>query len=362
MKRFLLTLAGISMMMTALAQAPSLQVCMDRGYTLTSESEATGAAAGTYTWYEDGTPVDNSNTASLTIAAGTRAAGVYEYVRMAGSVECEVSSNTFTVTVNPVPAIHTASQTVNQGTPISTILYTASAGATISMTGSLPPGVNGNASGASFIISGTPSATGTFGYELISTMAGCTSTATAGTITVIAGPPDNVLISFCTQCCWDGAAWVNCYVTTHAYPFNNASVNTTVTWMGGGTDYYPGASSDVNGRANTAAITGSTGTSAVQLCKDLGAGWYLPAYEELQNMSAGAHLSYLPYNGRPGANLLATPEDYYWSSTEWYNNGGRYTDNTEANKARVPIVHSVGHVSNQAKNGSNYYVRCAWRP
>jgi hypothetical protein len=160
---------------------------MDRGYTLTSESEATGAAAGTYTWYEDGVAVDNSNTASLTIAAGTKAAGVYEYVRMAGSEECEVSSNTFTVTVNPVPAIHTASQTVNQGTPISTILYVASAGATISMTGTLPPGVTSAVNGSSYTISGTPSGTGTFGYELISTMAGCTSTATAGTITVTCG-------------------------------------------------------------------------------------------------------------------------------------------------------------------------------
>jgi hypothetical protein len=132
--------------------------------------------------------------------------------------------------------------------------------------------------------------------------------------------------------------------------------------MGGNTTYYSGASSDRNGRANTAAITGSTGTSAVQLCKNLGCGWYLPAYEELQNMSARQHEAYPSLNGLPGANLLATPTNYYWSSTEWYDNGGRYNTTDEGNKLNVPIVNTNGHMSNVGKGGASYYVRCAWRP
>jgi hypothetical protein len=342
------------MMMTAL-MAQTLQVCMDRGYTLTSESEATGAAAGTYTWYEDGTPVDNSNTASLTIAAGTKAAGVYEYVRMAGSVECEVSSNTYTVTVNPVPAIHTASQMASHGTPINTIIYTASAGATITMTGSLPPGVTGAVSGSSFTISGTPSATGTFGYELISTMAGCTSTATAGTITVTGGHP-TIPTTLCTKCCWNASAWVDCYVTTNAYPFDDSAASTTVVWSGNGITYYDGARSDKNGRANTASIA-SQGISAVQLCKDLGAGWYLPAYEELYAMSSGSATTYS--NNLPGAGILT--DGNHWSSTERYNNTGRYSsDNAGTNYIAVGII-ITGVLGGGDKRAPDL-VRCAWRP
>jgi hypothetical protein len=141
-----------------------------------------------YSWYEDGDLLDGENASSLTIAAG-KALGTYAYWRMAANEDCPdgVASNSFTVTVNPVPAIHTASQTVNQGTPISTILYIASAGAVISMTGSLPPGVTSAVNGSSYTISGTPSGTGTFGYALTSTLDDCTSDVTAGTITVTCG-------------------------------------------------------------------------------------------------------------------------------------------------------------------------------
>jgi hypothetical protein len=363
MKKFiLLTIMSIAAG-TLLAQ--TLPVCYGKGYTLSSTADAPATGATSYSWYEDGDLLDGENEASLIVAAG-KTVGDYAYVRVAANEACPdgVPSNTFTVTVNPVPAIHTASQTVAQGTPISTIIYTASAGATISMTGSLPPGVNGTPSGASFTISGTPWASGTFGYALTSTTEeGCTSAVTAGTITVyMPSPPGNVPTTLCTACCHNGAAWVDCYVTTNAYPFDNNSTTITVNWMGGNTTYYSGAASDKDGRTNTAAITGSAGTSAVQLCKNLGCGWYLPAYEELQNMSARQHESYPSLNGFSGANLLATPTGYYWSSTEWYRNGGRYNTTDEGHKLNVPIVNTNGHISNVGKGNASYYVRCAWRP
>jgi uncharacterized protein (TIGR02145 family) len=51
--------------------------------------------------------------------------------------------------------------------------------------GSFPTGVTGAASGSSFTISGTPSATSTRGYTLTTTVGGCASSSTAGTMTVV---------------------------------------------------------------------------------------------------------------------------------------------------------------------------------
>jgi hypothetical protein len=88
------------------AQAPvvDLTVCMDAGYTIPSGVDATGASAVTYQWYENGGAVGNSNTATLTVAAG-KEPGDYAYVRVATNADCPggVPSNTYTVRVLPVP-------------------------------------------------------------------------------------------------------------------------------------------------------------------------------------------------------------------------------------------------------------------
>jgi hypothetical protein len=94
----------------------------------------------------------------------------------------------------------------------------------------------------------------------------------------------------------------------------------------------------------------------VQICKNLGTGWYLPAYEELYAMSAGA--ANAASNNRAGANLLATPDVYYWSSTELYNNGGRIGSSTYQYFA--VLVSPNGNMTGDYKT-SNFYLRCAWR-
>jgi hypothetical protein len=107
----------------------------------------------------------------------------------------------------------------------------------------------------------------------------------------------------CPQCCYDGTGevWTDCYVSgTVAYDDH---------WSGNALTYYPGAVSSKNGRANAEAIASSTTTAnAVQTCKNLGAGWYLPAYAELSAMAYAFEIG--PHN--------------HWSSTEWYNNDGSY--------------------------------------
>jgi hypothetical protein len=166
----------------------------------------------------------------------------------------------------------------------------------------------------------------------------------------VPSPSMSVPFTLCPHCCYTGSAWVDCQVTTNA-------VSTSAPWSGNGETYYEGARSDKNGRANTAAIP-SQGASAVQLCKDLGAGWYLPAYEELVNMGDGSSSTYPPLNNRAGAGILT---GYHWSSTELYDNGGRHSDSLAVNQHRAMNVFMDGNLSGAPKN-FNYPVRCAWRP
>jgi hypothetical protein len=159
----------------------------------------------------------------------------------------------------------------------------------------------------------------------------------------------DVPITLCTQCGYNGSAWVDCYVMTNAVG--------GAQWSGNGENYYSGARSDRNGRANTASIS-SQGNSAVQICKNLGTGWYLPAYEELYAMSSGGANS--ASNNRAGAGILTG--GFHWSSTEAYNNGGRYNydSNTVYNKAAVRInTNGSPGVYNKTNNDLN--VRCVWR-
>jgi uncharacterized protein (TIGR02145 family) len=173
---------------------------------------------------------------------------------------------------------------------------------------------------------------------------------------VLAPPPTTL----CTQCCYNGSEWVDCYVTTNAYTFDNSSSSTTVSWLGGKTTYYSGARSDKDGRANTDAITGSTGTSAAPICQDLGTGWYLPAYEELVNMSDGANSSYSPMNGLGGAHLLRGKNAQYWSSTEAFVATGRLTSVSEAHKTMAVAVNEAGTPGRGTKGGQAY-LHCAVR-
>jgi hypothetical protein len=184
-----LTLLLIMSIPAGIAAAQDLTVCASKGYTLTSDADAVGEGLVTYQWLENNLPVPDSNSPTLTVAAG-HAAGDFAYVRVAATAACTLSSNTYTVRVNAAPTItHNdsggdVSQTVNLGTAISAISYTASNSATFTMTGSFPTGVTGNANGSSYTISGTPSATGTFGYSLTAAVGSCTSAAAVGTITV----------------------------------------------------------------------------------------------------------------------------------------------------------------------------------
>jgi hypothetical protein len=173
-------------------------VCLGADVTLTLSGSEIGWR---YQLYKDNMPVGSEKEGTgnaLVFSEASTDVGRFSYtVRTvdATGVQCEIAvSNVLAITVNIVPIIYhsggDASQTVNQNKAITAMTYTASNAATISMTGSFPKGVNGNASGSSYTISGTPTVTGSFGYSLTAAVGSCTSTATVGTITVnVPTPP-----------------------------------------------------------------------------------------------------------------------------------------------------------------------------
>jgi hypothetical protein len=320
------------------------------------------------TWVSAGGGVVNNNTVTFAsgAATGTKTVVARSAQTYTNAPVCYSATVTQSAAVNAIPTISRASssgsatQTVNLGTAISAISYTASNSATNFAIIGLPENVAGNANGSTYTISGTPAASGTFGYSLTAAASGCSSTAVAGTITVNAGPPGTVSTTFCPQCCYDGSAWVDCYVTTNAYPFASTVTNTSVVWSGNGARFYSGASgsgSDKNGRVNTAAISSSTTTvNAVQICKDLGTGWYLPAYEELNAMSTSTY--HLPLNDRLGALILT--EGCCWSSTEFAYNYGRYSDYSTNGQSYAEGMRGDGEWCFGHKTSANL-VHCAWR-
>jgi hypothetical protein len=351
------------------AQPVDLQVCYGKGYTLQSTAAAPAIGATSYTWYEDGKLLDGKTASSLTIPAG-KAAGAYAYVRVAANAECPtgVPSNTFTVRVLSAVSpgtITTASTTTTPGAnPNVTIAsLTDATGGSGSITYQWRRTGNSSATltgtTATYTI-GTDAANyataGTYYFNRYAKDATCNTAwvAATGTYTLYVPCPLGVPATLCTQCCWSGSTWMDCCATTNAYPFDNNTTNTVVVWSGNGNTFYSGASgtythySDRDGRVNTANIPSSTITvNAVQICKDLGAGWYLPAYEELVKMSA--------------ASLLDKPDSYYWSSTECYRNGGRYSHSNTDYQAAAVLVPYYGYLYNNFKSRADYYVHCAWR-
>jgi hypothetical protein len=307
---------------------------------------------------------------SNTVSPRTVNASDTYYAVATSAAGCESSTMSVSVTIKPVPAITPvsgsgpANQIVDQNTAITAMTYTATNSAVISMSGNFPAGITGTPSGSSYTISGTPTAVGTFGYSLTATAAnGCISTA-GGAFTVNIACPTSIPTTLCPQCAWDGAAWVDCCVTSHIYPFDGTPYIVQRWSALNDATFYSGASgpgSDKNGRANTAAISSTYYYSAVQICKNLGTGWYLPAYEELVNMGRGIGIS--PLNNRPAFNMLG-PNDDCWSSTETYGNGGRFSIDSEEYKEQAVTVWVSSDMRSRTKTSGGIYnvVRCVWRP
>jgi hypothetical protein len=160
---------------------------------------ASGTAGSTFTWLGTAGTASGTGNGTLTVsgsATGTKSVSAYARLTSSGTTCQSANAATVTAVVNPIPTITltsatgTANQTVNAGTEMTAISYTANNSATITLNSgsSFPTGVSGNANGSSYTISGTPSTTGTFGYSFTAVASGCSSTAAVGTLTVNAVP------------------------------------------------------------------------------------------------------------------------------------------------------------------------------
>jgi hypothetical protein len=138
-----------------------------------------------------------SATNSFTTPSISASTVYYAEARIATTGCVSVSRTAVLATVNAVPKIEriggAASQSVNLGTAITAMTYTASNATSISRSGStFPSGLNVATSGSSYSIYGTSSAAGVFGYTMTTANNnGCTNATASGTITVIAVTPPN---------------------------------------------------------------------------------------------------------------------------------------------------------------------------
>jgi uncharacterized protein (TIGR02145 family) len=163
--------------------------------TVTISATRSGAVIDWYAAASGGIVLSGgSATNSFTTPSISASTVYYAEARIATTGCVSASRTAVTASVNAVPIIEriggTASQTVTQGSAISTNIFTATNATSISRSGSLPTGVSGTATtnAATYTINGTPSTasiTGTYNYTVTaSNTNGCPSASISGTITV----------------------------------------------------------------------------------------------------------------------------------------------------------------------------------
>ncbi len=147
-------------------------------------------------------PLDYSGTATLTLTTN------------GGS--CGIATDSKTQVVNPSATIvltsGSSTQTLCQGLAITNIVYSIGGGGTGAWVTGLPAGVNGSYSGGLFTITGTPTVTGTYNYE-VTTIGTCSQTSANGTITVNPNATITLTSGSSTQTVCQGSAVTNIVYT-----------------------------------------------------------------------------------------------------------------------------------------------------
>ncbi|MDR2450050.1 MAG: hypothetical protein LBD52_08860 [Prevotellaceae bacterium] len=102
-KQILFLAAFCCMAMSAVAQTVDMHLATPQSYTINNTADAVSgtAAAVTYRWLENGTPISGATAVNYTIPAN-KSAGIYTYIRQANSKECIEwqNSNAFTVQID----------------------------------------------------------------------------------------------------------------------------------------------------------------------------------------------------------------------------------------------------------------------
>ncbi|HKJ48357.1 MAG TPA: hypothetical protein VJ973_04675, partial [Christiangramia sp.] len=143
-----------------------------------TDASASGLPAGLAGNFDDGT---------FTISGTPTEAGEFDYiVTTSGDCTGQQISQTGTINVNPNNSITDATnidQTVCINTAIADMSYPINSSVTsVDITG-MPAGISGSIVGSDFVLTGTPTESGSFTY-ILNTIGSCISASTTGTLTV----------------------------------------------------------------------------------------------------------------------------------------------------------------------------------
>ena len=142
----------------------------------------------------------NFSGGTFTISGTPTAAGTFNYTVTTTGGCSPADSSGGSIVVNPLPtltltsAVATQNQTLCINTALTNITYSVGGSATGASASGLPAGVNGNFSGGTFTISGTPTAAGTFNYT-VTTTGGCSPADSSGGSIVVNPLPTLALTS-----------------------------------------------------------------------------------------------------------------------------------------------------------------------
>ncbi len=200
----------------------------------------------------------------FTISGTPTANGTFNFtVGTAGP--CNNPTLTGSITVNADHAITrtSAAATTNQNvcvnTAITNITYTLSGGATgANVSATLPAGVTSSIAGNTITISGTPTATGTFNYNITTTGNGCVQATASGTINVT---PAHALTLSSGAGTDNQTVCINNAITNITYTLSGGANNATVTGLPAGvTSSVAGTTVTISGTPTAASASPITYT------------------------------------------------------------------------------------------------------
>ncbi|URM37711.1 T9SS sorting signal type C domain-containing protein [Flavobacterium anhuiense] len=175
--------ANNTMTLNSAASTIAQTVCINNAIT-NIRYNTTGATGATFSGLPAGvTGTWAANVVNINGIPNTTAGSPFNYtVTLTGG--CGTSTATGTITVNPVHTITAGSnQSVCQNNAINPIALTWGGGATGATVTGLPEGVTSSISGNTLTISGAPTVSGIFNYNVTTTGNSCAAATTTGTIT-----------------------------------------------------------------------------------------------------------------------------------------------------------------------------------
>ena len=271
------------------------------------------------------------------------------------------NSGTLTITANNTASAASSSPTVCINTAITAITHTTTGATGIATTTTnygLPAGVLAVLASNTITISGTPTASGTFNYDIPLT-GGCGTVSATGTITVTAASTNSTTTSACGSYTWlvNGTTYttngtytsvVGCLTETLNLTINALPITTitrtddvlTVTETGAIYQWYTCTSSSVgtiiSGATSQSYTATAAGSYAVQVTKN-GCSEMSACFDVATLSSNSFDLAKLSYYPNPVVDILTISYSSEITSVQVYDISGRQIRNIKPNSNLVTV-------------------------